>query len=646
MKLKTTIAAITFLVVSFLGKINAQTVTFEKSTAFLSQFQKSNENQILWGYLNVPETWGSKEGKTIKIAVTVLKNSSHIKNPNAVVFLQGGPGASGIDNIWLWLDHPLRKNNDIVLFDVRGSGYSEPRLSTELGKKFLEILAKNQTKQEDEKQKAAVAIACKQDLINRKINIDSYNSRAVAEDLHALKSSLNYKNWNVYGVSYGTYIAQIYASTYPLDVKSLLLDSPVYDISTYYVENTSNYMYSLKKVFEICKKEKKANEQYPNLEQIYYEVIADLEKHPLMVNVDPSIIATGKFTYNTEDFKIAIQQALYNKQLVEMIPLLIYQFHERKGEPLGNLVSAFSSLLGMDYGVYYCITCNETIPNNDYAKYEQNAANFKGLNGGVSFYKSDFNVCNAWNSNRDKNAKMHYDLSSLSLGTYSVLVFSGEFDPITPLSNGKKVAERFKNSGFIEAKTYGHVPAFTKIGREVAEKFINNSEQKVDSKAFDKATRLSLVSGVIINEGISRTAKSIGELDPVFIVPLLIALGLMLVFVFMYLIKLFQNKYTTTEDKIIRICITFTSSLGLVLLGCLVLAIIEVSKQNSFVLAFGLPDSFNYIFSLVFVFITFLILTLGYYIFTLQKTNDRSVIFTVIFSNILVATYLFYWGII
>ncbi|MBS7256351.1 alpha/beta fold hydrolase [Flavobacterium branchiicola] len=644
MKLKTTFIAIAFLLVTFLGKINAQNVTFEKSAAFLSQFQKSDSNQMVWGYLNVPETWGSKDGKTIKIAVTVLKNTSNIKNPDAVVFLQGGPGASGIDNIWSWLDHPLRKNNDIVLFDVRGTGYSQPRLSTDLGKKFLEILAKNQTEQEDEKQKTDVAIACKQDLINRKINIDSYNSLAVAEDLHALKSALNYKNWNVYGVSYGTYIAQVYANTYPEDVKSLLLDSAIYDISTYYVENTSNYMNSLKKVFEICKKEKE--EQYPNLEQVYYEVIADLEQHPLTVNVDKSIVSTGKFTYNAEDFKIAIQQALYNKQLVEIIPLLVYQFHKRNGESLGNLVSAFSSLLGMDYGVYYCITCNETIPNNDYAKYEQNASNFKGLNGGVSFYKSDFKVCNAWNSNRTENIKKSYDLSNLSKAAYPILVFSGEFDPITPLSNGKKVAARFKNATYIEAKTYGHVPAFTRIGREVAENFIDNSNQKPDQKAFDKATKLSLVSGVIINQGVSKTGKSISDLDPVFLIPLLIALVLMLVFVFMYVIKLIQNKYTTTQDKIIRIFITITSVLGLVLLGCLVLAIIEVSKQNFFVLAFGLPDSFNYIFSLVLVFIGFLILSVVYYISTLQKTNDRSVTFTVIFSNILLATYLFYWGII
>lgn len=646
MKLKTTIITIYFLFVAFLGSINAQNVTFEKSTAFLPQFQKSDAKKITWGYLNVPETWGVNDGKTIKIAVTILKKSSNVKDSNAIVFVQGGPGASGIENIWSWLEHPLRKNNDIILFDVRGTGYSEPRLSQGLGKKFLEILAKNQSEEEDEKQKTNAAMLCKQDLINRGINIDAYNSLAVANDLHALKSALNYKNWNVYGVSYGTYMAQVYANNYAGDIKSLLLDSAIYDISTYYVDNTANYMNSLHKVFEICKSKKTSNEQYPNLEKTYYKVIADLERNPLTVSVDKSLIPSGTFTYNAEDFKIAVQQALYNKKLVEIIPLLIYQFHERKGESLGNLVSAFSSLLGMDYGVYYCVSCNETLPNNDFSKYQENASQFKGLNGGISFYKSDFKVCDAWNSNRTEATKKHNNLSNLSSATYPVLVFSGEFDPITPLDNGKKVAERFNKAYYIEAKTYGHVPSFTKIGYKVAEKFIDDPKQRIDIDAFNKADKVELVTGVTINKGVSKTGKSIGELDPIFLFPLVIALGLMLGFIFTYLIKLVKNRYTTIQDKIVRISVTITSIVGLVLFGCLLMAIIKVSKQNFFILAFGLPENFNYVFILVLVFFVCLILTLLYYIFTIKKTNARSVIFSVIFSNILLATYLLYWGII
>lgn len=646
MKLRKTIITISFLLAILIGNLNAQNVTFEKRTPFMPQFKESDPKKMSWGYLTVPETWGVNDGKTIKIAVTVLKKNSTAKDSNAIVFIQGGPGASGIDNIWLWLNHPLRENNDIVLFDVRGTGYSQPRLDGGLGKKFLEILAKNQSEEEDERQKTNAAMSSKQDLINRGINIDAYNSQAVANDLHALKAALKYKNWNVYGVSYGTYMAQVYANNFAGDVKSLVLDSPVYDISTYYVDNTSNYMHSLQKVFKICKNDKTYDKQYPNLEKIYYEVIADLEKNPLTVTVDKTIIPSGTFTYNAEDFKVAVQQALYNKKLVEVIPLLIYQFHERKGESLGNLVSAFSSLLAMDYGVYYCVSCNETLPNNDFVKYQNNAAQFEGLNGGISFYKSDFKVCDAWNSNRTVGAKKGSDLANLSSSAYPVLVFSGEFDPITPLDNAKKVAQRFPKANYIEAKTYGHVPSFTKIGYKVVESFIDNPNQQPDLSSFNKADKVRLVTGITINKGVSNTGKSLGEQDPIFLFPLVAALLLMLGFIFAYLIKLIKKRYTTIQDKIVRIGVTITSIFGLALFGCLLMAILEVSEQNYFILAFGLPETFNYIFLLMLIFFVCLILTLVYYIVTIKKTDARSVIFSVIFSNILLATYLFYWGIL
>ncbi|MCC9070524.1 alpha/beta fold hydrolase [Flavobacterium sp. F-65] len=646
MKLKTTFSIIIILWIGFLTNIVAQNITFEKADPFLPQFKDSSPKEITWGYLNVPETWGAKDGKMIKVAVAILKNTSNLKTSNAVVFIQGGPGAGGIVNIWSWINHPLRKNNDIILFDARGTGLCKPRLSDDLGEKFLDILAKNQSVEEDEKQKVDAVMLYRQELINRGININAYNSLSVANDLHALKSKLNYKNWSIYGVSYGTYVAQVYASNYPEDIKSLVLDSAIDDISSYYVDNTANYINSLNKVFEICKKEEKYNKEYPDLEKTYYEVIADLEKNPLTVFVDKSIIPSGTFTYNSEDFKVAIQQALYNKQLVEIIPLLIYQFHERKGESLGNLVSAFSSLLELDYGFYYCVSCNEALPNNSFSEYQKNASKFKGLNGGISFYKSDFKVCDAWNKNRNEALKAHYDLSNLALAKYPVLIFSGEFDPITPQTNGQKVAAKFKNVHTVEAKTYGHVPSFTTIGREVAEKFIDHPEEKLDLNAFQKAKPILFVTGVIINKGIAKAGNSIGEFNPVFLFPLVIALGIMLIFIFIYFIKLMKRRYAIIQDKIIRLCLIITSVVGLGLFVSLIMAILNVSKQNFFILAFGLPENFDYVFSLLFGFLGCLMLTFLYFLFTIKKTNQRGIVFSVIFSNILLATYLFYWGII
>lgn len=634
-----------FIIVSSFSEIIGQDASFEKGESFYPFPGRLQKENITWGNLLVPENWEKPDGTTIKIAVAVLKNTSGNKGADAVVFIQGGPGAGGVQNIGTWLDHPLRKMNDIVLFDVRGTGFSEPRLCPDLGKKFLEILAKNQSEQEDEKQKTAAALSCKQDLINREINIDAYHSLAVAKDINALKSQLGYPTWNVYGISYGTYMAQVYASNYPKDIKTLLLDSSIDDITTYYTKNTDNYMGSLLKVFNKCRGKADCNAIYPDLENSYYEVIKDLEENPITVSVDKGLVDSGEFTFNAEDFKVAVQQALYNKQLVEVIPLLIYQFKDRNVDALGNLVPAFSSLLGLDYGVYYCVSCNETLPNNDISDYEKNASKYKRLGGGISFYKSDFKVCDAWNANR-KDSVMYYDMASLSDLQVPVLVLSGEFDPITPIANGEKVAQKFKNAHNIKGFTYGHVPGFTRKGNQVTEKFINNPDQKPDMNAFKEVPKLNLVSGVTINSGISKMGKSLNQLDIMLIAPLILGLLIMVVFALIYLIKLLKGKYGTTSDRMIRSLSIVTSIIGIVGLISLVLALLKVSGQNYFVIAFGLPDHFDYIFTVILIFVGLLIVTLMYFMIQIKNINNRSIVFTVLFSNVLLATYLFYWGVI
>lgn len=639
------IVAILLFVFSCFTSMQSQNEFLQEAETFFPNADVLKEDTIEYKFLSVPENWDDPKSNTIKIAVSILKNKSNKNNADAVVFIQGGPGASGVQNIGSWYKHPLREKNDIVLFDIRGTGFSEPRLCPDLGEKFLKILAKNQSETEDEKQKTSEALSCKQDLLNQGVDIAAYNSLSVSQDLHALKTSLGYSNWHVYGASYGTYMAQVYTNMYPEDIKTLSLDSSISNISTYYTKNTSNYMSSLSKVFEKCLNDANCNAQYPNLEKVYYKTIADLEENPITVKVDKNLIESGEFTYNSEDFKIAIQQALYDKKLIEVIPLLIYQFHDRNEDALGNLVAAFSSLLGMDYGVYFCVSCNETLPNNKISEYQTDASKYERLKGGVSFYKSDFKVCEKWNFNR-QDTIVPYDLSRLSDISSPVLIFSGEYDPITPVSNGNEIALKFKNGYNVIGYNFSHVPGFSKIGNQVVEVFINDPSKELDVNVFKNDGKLDFVEGVILNPGVSKVGNNLAQMNLVFLFPLFIALLLMFVFVFTNVIKLLKKKYKTNSDKIIRVLSILTSIVGITGLISLVLALTKVAGQNYFVLAFGLPDNFNYIFVMLLVFSCLLFATMLYFIIRIKIISNRSIVFTVLFSNILLLTYLLYWGIL
>jgi pimeloyl-ACP methyl ester carboxylesterase len=616
---------------------------FEKATSFFPEEKRINQEDVKWGYLIVPENWDNPKGKTIKIAVAIVKKESKNSDSNPVVYIPGGPGAGGIEEISGWLKHPLRKDSDIVLLDVRGTGFSFPRLCPDLGKKFLEILAKNQNSTEDEREKSVAAMACKQDLIDRNIDTKAYNSKSISKDLNALKEVLGYDNWNVYSMSYGTYTAQVYANDYPQDIKALILDSSISDISQYYNHNTSNYMRSLKKVFDACENDIVCNKKYPNLENLYYNTITKLDKNPITVDIDNKVIGSGKFTYNVEDFKIAIQQSLYNKKLIEVLPLLITEFNKGNKGTLSSLVASFSRALGLDYGVYYSVSCNEAIPFNSISEFDKNAYNFNKLKGGLSFYRSDFSVCNNWNFGVDQ-PRVANELFQLSKLASQVLVFSGAFDPITPPSNGKVTVGKFKNRFLVNAPIYGHAPSFSKIGAKIVTEFIKNPNRKPDCKGFQFNNKINFATDIRIKRGVSNMANSINEFNLLFFAPFFIALIISLISIFNFSYTLVRNRKDTIQNKFIKRLILITSFLGLFSIVGLILAIATTAQNNFYILAFGLPNKFDYLFVVQWIFIVFTIISVFYFVLKIKFISNRSIIATILFSLLFIGVYFQYWG--
>ncbi len=485
---------------------------------------------------------------------------------------------------------------------------------------------------------------CKEDLINRNIDINAYNSKAIAKDLNALKTLLKYENWNVYAVSYGTYTAQVYANDFPQDIKSLTLDSPISDISQYYNLNTKNYMNSLEKVFKDCENNPHCNKQYPNLEAAYYGTIAKLDKTPITVKVDKKIIPTGNFTYNAEDFKVAIQQSLYQKKLIPMLPLLITQFKNGNKSALSALVSSFSGALSLDYGAYYCVSCNEAIPFNSISDFDKNAGKYNKLEGGLSFYRSDFLVCDKWNSGITKKENFYNDLSDLSNLSAPVLVFSGKFDPITPIENGEATVRKFKKGFLAEAPVSGHSSSFSSAGAQIVNKFISDPDKTPDLHDLQSDTKVDFITDIKINGGVSKFANSLNEFKILFFAPLIIAVAILIISIFGFLFYLIRRRDDSNANKQMKILIIITALIGLFTIGGLITAVSDTAQINLYILAFGVANKFMYLFTLQWIFIGFIITSVLYFILRVKSISNPSLMATVLFSLILIGIYFQYWG--
>ena len=127
--------------------------------------------------------------------------------------IAGGPGQSGTDAFDPYTVERLvgteTRSRDVVVMDLRGTGGSGALTCHDLQQRLA----------------GATAVAtCAAKLGSRR---DFYSSVEMADDIDAVRAALGHERIAIYGASYGTYIAQIYARRHPARVDRLILDSVV-----------------------------------------------------------------------------------------------------------------------------------------------------------------------------------------------------------------------------------------------------------------------------------------------------------------------------------------------------------------------------------------------------------------------------------
>ena len=127
-----------------------------------------------------------------------------------LVNVEGGPGYSSTDSraSYLALDAPLRDRREVLLVDARGTGLSQP----------LDCPAFQQTVADYIRR----AGRCADQLGGV---VDFYGTHAAVEDLADVLDALGLDTIDLYGDSYGSYLAQAFAVRHPARLRSLVLDA-------------------------------------------------------------------------------------------------------------------------------------------------------------------------------------------------------------------------------------------------------------------------------------------------------------------------------------------------------------------------------------------------------------------------------------
>lgn len=416
------------------------------------------------GFLTVPENRAEPGSKTLHLAVAIFRHPDGDPEPDPIIYLEGGPGGSALEYISLTFrtrfEPYFAANRDLILFDQRGVGVSEPALDcpeyTELGVELLdnEIDGKVLTDAEMYDLSNQYLMDCMQELAQT-VDLAQYNTNASAADVEDLRRALGYEQVNLWGISYGTRLALEVMRDYPQGVRSVILDSVVPPEVDIFEETPLNAYRSFETLFSGCANDLNCNREFPVLKSALFSTVTKLNQTPAQFDIFDPLANQGYQTIMDGDSYLSLLfQMLYDSDIIPILPQLIYETEAGNYEKVASLLGVIiATRNATSDGMNLAVNCYEEYPFSSLDEFETNVEQVPDLKGWFEYssIRLSFAFCPEW---QPAQAVAQENLPVLS--DLPVLVISGEYDPITPPRYGEQVAENLSRAYVFEFPGLGH----------------------------------------------------------------------------------------------------------------------------------------------------------------------------------------------
>jgi pimeloyl-ACP methyl ester carboxylesterase len=441
------------------------------------------------GVLTVPEDRVKNNGRTVRLPVAIVRTQSSRPAPDPVVLVTGGVANEVLPAVAGFVHSlPLAADRDVILYNQRGVGFSEPRLGCH---EFDDIRAATfpPPGAPTPAQYLEAVEACHERLAGQGIDLDAYNSAEDAADLRDLRIELGYSEWNVYTFSAGGIIALTEMRLYPEGIRSVILDSALgnqYKIrgpDEWGAENRT-----LEKVFAGCAANATCETAFPDLRTRFYERVHAMRTNPAVVNIP--IEGGGTFPFPVDGDQLLMDAALTSTDpgSVPGLPALM----DAAGR--GDIAGFYSGVVFSPdppkdpmqsegkTAVYRCHDYIPFEPDSELAQAADELPEFRTAFLTLRFIyvpTKTKEACKIWRVGRAWPAQHRPVTSSVP-----TLVLFGEWDVVSP-EQGKKIARTLNNSFFFEFPGIGHVTQiWDACPQQIAGEFVNSPTASPDSSCI------------------------------------------------------------------------------------------------------------------------------------------------------------------
>jgi pimeloyl-ACP methyl ester carboxylesterase len=436
------------------GPAEAVDAFAEDPDCFGIELADLNPDEVRCGTVTAPLHHDDPEGPTISLAVATLTEDDPDGEP--ILVLGGGPGEVVVETV---LTEPNARQlfafegREVILLDQRGVGSSDPELTCDAFDRLDLTAAPDQQEQRD------ALLACRQELVERDVDLDAFDHGNNARDVDLVRRALGHDQVVLRGGSYGSHLALHAAALAPDAFSALVLSSPADPTGNYLEAGPGGFQAALDRIDDACSQDERCTDQLGDVHEAITEVADRLAAEPQEVTAAP--LTGGEAvtrTFTAEAFLGAVFATFYLPDGAFALPVLLAAALDGDLEPLAGLAATIDSgLEDIPRGMYLSMVCS-----GEGASYDAEVAR-AGLRSPVLADRwfdqaglggqGTAELCALW----DVEATLQPGELELA-SDLPTLLFTGEVDHVTPPGLGQQLHAQLPASHLVEVRGLAHAP--------------------------------------------------------------------------------------------------------------------------------------------------------------------------------------------
>jgi pimeloyl-ACP methyl ester carboxylesterase len=399
------------------------------------------DREVECGTIRVPLDHNNPDIGSAVLPIVIARSSTPTNN-TPLYLLQGGPGGDTVETFAYLLTKPnslLPNDRDVVFYEQRGTTNAIPALDCpEVHELGISLLNQDISYAEGVDKYITGYEQCVTRLRKSGVDFSLFNSEQNARDTIDIANQLGHTQINLYGVSYGSVLAQHITRINPDLIRTLVIDgivAPDANVDARIYESRHN---ALNAVFSDCENNSDCARAYPQLRQTYATVMADYRDNPRTWQLSDPTDASITRSAIVDNYVLQgwVFSWLYDDQIVQLIPLMIDQLANNQTDQ----VRLFASFIVFNDGIaemmYMSTQCSEDVTTQSIDYVIPNGNLMPLMDGEIENDSRYREALCAMSQVTPLSAEFNEAFRT----NVPTLIVSGRYDPITPAIFGDIVA--------------------------------------------------------------------------------------------------------------------------------------------------------------------------------------------------------------